>query len=97
MPQLIIHLFFMDLHLRTFKRVQIFHFLIFFRQLEEAKRLTRRMGDCFSFETIDMSTTHVILPDDDPQITLTLDLFLALIYGWFVSIDIHLANCLCFS
>jgi len=57
---------------------------LFSRQLEEAKRLTRRMGDCFSFETIDMTTTHVILPDDDPQITLTLDLLLALIYGWLV-------------
>jgi hypothetical protein len=42
------------------------------------------MGDCFSFETIDMTTTHVIIPDDDPQITLTLDLLLALIYGWLV-------------
>lgn len=31
-----------------------------------------------------MSTTHVILPDDDPEMTLTLDLFLALIYGWLV-------------
>ncbi|CAF3632054.1 unnamed protein product [Rotaria sordida] len=50
-------------------------------QLEEAKRLTRRMGDCFSFETIDMTITHVILPDDDPQMTLTLDLLLASIYG----------------
>ncbi|CAF0844875.1 unnamed protein product [Adineta steineri] len=50
-------------------------------QLDEVKRLTRRMGDCFSTDTIDMSTTHVILPDDDPQISLTLDLFLALIYG----------------
>ncbi|UJR16500.1 hypothetical protein I4U23_003402 [Adineta vaga] len=49
--------------------------------LEEAKRLTRRMGDCFSFETIDMATTHVILPDDDPQMTLTIDLLLSLIYG----------------
>jgi hypothetical protein len=57
---------------------------LFYRQLEEAKRLTRRMGDCFSFETIDMTTTHVIIPDDDPQITLTLDLLLALIYGWLV-------------
>ncbi len=57
---------------------------MFSRQLEEAKRLTRRMGDCFSFETIDMTTTHVIIPDDDPQITLTLDLLLALIYGWLV-------------
>ncbi len=57
---------------------------MFYRQLEEAKRLTRRMGDCFSFETIDMTTTHVIIPDDDPQITLTLDLLLALIYGWLV-------------
>ena len=53
-------------------------------QLEEAKRLTRRMGDCFSFETIDMTTTHVILPDDDPNLTLTLELFLGLIYGWLV-------------
>jgi hypothetical protein len=53
-------------------------------QLDEAKRLTRRMGDCFSFETIDMTITHVILPDDDPQMTFTLDLFLALIYGWLV-------------
>ncbi|CAF4504863.1 unnamed protein product, partial [Rotaria sp. Silwood2] len=50
-------------------------------QLEEAKRLTRRMGDCFSFETIDMTITHVILPDDDPQMTLTIDLLLASIYG----------------
>jgi hypothetical protein len=64
---------------------------LFYRQLEEAKRLTRRMGDCFSFETIDMTTTHVILPDDDPQMTLTLDLLLALIYGWLVFIQfIHL-------
>ena len=58
--------------------------LEFFRQLEEAKRLTRRMGDCFSLETIDISTTHVILSNDDPQLKLTLELFLALIYGWFV-------------
>ncbi|CAF3310274.1 unnamed protein product [Rotaria socialis] len=50
-------------------------------QLEEAKRLTRRMGDCFSFETIDMTITHIILPDDNPQMTLTLNLLLALIYG----------------
>jgi len=42
------------------------------------------MGDCFSFETIDITTTHVILPDDDPQMILTLDLLLALIYGWLV-------------
>jgi hypothetical protein len=45
------------------------------------------MGDCFSFETIDMTTTHIILPDDDPQITLTLDLLLAFIYGWLVFIE----------
>ena len=44
------------------------------------------MGDCFSFETIDMSTTHIILPNDDPQMPLTLDLCLALIYGWSVSL-----------
>lgn len=57
-----------------------------FRQLEEAKRLTRRMGDCFSLETIDISTTHVIIPHDDPQLKLSLEFFLALIYGWFVRI-----------
>jgi len=50
-------------------------------QIEEAKRLTRRMGDCFTSETIDMTTTHVILPNDDPHMTITLDLILALIYG----------------
>lgn len=50
-------------------------------QLEEAKRLIRRMGDCFSSENIDITTTHVILPDDDPNTTLTLELFLGLIYG----------------
>lgn len=58
----------------------------FFRQIEEAKRLTRRMGDCFTSEMIDLTTTHVILPNDDPQLTITLDLILALIYGWLVSI-----------
>jgi hypothetical protein len=42
------------------------------------------MGDCFSFETIDITTTHVILPDDDPQMILTLELFFALISGWLV-------------
>ncbi|CAF1079355.1 unnamed protein product [Adineta ricciae] len=49
--------------------------------LVEAKRLARRMGDCFSFDTIDMTTTHVIIPEDDPQMRLTIDLLLALIYG----------------
>ncbi|CAF3581314.1 unnamed protein product [Rotaria sp. Silwood1] len=50
-------------------------------QIEEAKRLTRRMGDCFTSEIIDLTTTHVILPNDDPHMTITLDLILALIYG----------------
>ena len=45
------------------------------------------MGDCFLFETIDMTTTHVIVPDDDPQMILKLDLLLALIYGWYVFIS----------
>jgi hypothetical protein len=54
------------------------------RQIEEAKRLTRRMGDCFTSETIDITTTHVILPYDDPHTTITLDLILALVYGWLV-------------
>lgn len=90
-PQ-IIRLFFMNFHHRMLNELffNIFLSIIFVslllwfssRQLEEAKRLTRRMGDCFSFETIDMTITHVILPDDDPQMTLTLDLLLALIYGW---------------
>ena len=43
------------------------------------------MGDCFSLENLDISTTHVILPNDDPQLKSTLELFLALIYGWFVN------------
>jgi hypothetical protein len=43
------------------------------------------MGDCFTSETIDISTTHVILPDDNPYMTITLDFILALIYGWLVS------------
>ncbi|CAF2527036.1 unnamed protein product [Rotaria sp. Silwood2] len=55
--------------------------VLFCRQLEEAKRLTRRMGDCFTSEVIDLTTTHVILPNDDPHMTITLDLILALIYG----------------
>lgn len=42
------------------------------------------MGDCFSYELIDMTTTHIILPDDDPQIVLTLEVYLAFIYGWLV-------------
>jgi hypothetical protein len=46
--------------------------------------MTRRMGDCFSFETIDMTTTHVILSDDNPEMILTLDLLLGLINGWLV-------------
>jgi hypothetical protein len=56
----------------------------FFRQIDEAKRLIRRMGDCFICETIDLTTTHVILPKDNPHMTITLDLILALIYGWLV-------------
>jgi hypothetical protein len=44
------------------------------------------MGDCFTSETIDITTTHVILPNDDPHMTITLDPILGLIYGWFVSI-----------
>lgn len=64
----------------------LFVYFTFRRQLEEAKRLTRRMGDCFSFETVDMTITHVILADDDPDLELTSDLFLALIYGWLVFI-----------
>jgi hypothetical protein len=58
-----------------------------FRQIDEAKRLTRRMGDCFTSEMIDLTTTHVILPNDDPHRPITLDLILALIYGWLVSFD----------
>lgn len=54
------------------------------RQIEEAKRLTRRMGDCFTTEIIDLTTTHVIVPNDDPHLPINLDLILALIYGWFV-------------
>ncbi|CAF3223272.1 unnamed protein product [Rotaria socialis] len=50
-------------------------------QIEEAKRLSRRMGDCFTSEAIDLTTTHVIVPNDDPHITITLDFILALIYG----------------
>ncbi|CAF1275067.1 unnamed protein product [Adineta ricciae] len=50
-------------------------------QIEEAKRLTRRMGDCFTSDIIDITTTHIILPNDDPRMTITLDLILALIYG----------------
>jgi hypothetical protein len=42
------------------------------------------MGDCFTSEIIDITTTHVILPNDDPHMTITLDLILALIYGWLV-------------
>jgi hypothetical protein len=42
------------------------------------------MGDCFTSETIDITTTHVILPYDDPHTTITLDLILALVYGWLV-------------
>ncbi|UJR29953.1 hypothetical protein I4U23_017500 [Adineta vaga] len=50
-------------------------------QIEEAKRLTRRMGDCFTSEIIDITTTHIILPNDNSQMMVTLDLILALIYG----------------
>ncbi|CAF0731809.1 unnamed protein product [Adineta steineri] len=50
-------------------------------QIEEAKRLTRRMGDCFTSEIIDITTTHVIIPNDNPHMTITLDLILAFIYG----------------
>lgn len=39
------------------------------------------MGDCFSSETIDMTVTHVILPDDDPQMPLSIDLLLSTVYG----------------
>ena len=53
-----------------------------FRQQDEAKRLTRRMGDCFIYDRIDLLTTHVILRDDNPQQPINLDLVLALIYGW---------------
>jgi hypothetical protein len=86
MLQLIIHLLFTDLHQRMFirKKTILFYFVFFLRQLEEAQRLTRRMDDCFSFEIIDMTTTHVILPEDDPQMILTLDLFLVFISGWFI-------------
>jgi len=42
------------------------------------------MDDCFSFEIIDMTTTHVILPEDDSQMILTIALFLVLISGWFI-------------
>jgi hypothetical protein len=59
----------------------LIRFFLFLKQLEEAKRLIRRISDCFSFEEIDITTAHVILPDDDPQMTLTLYLFLELIYG----------------
>ena len=55
---------------------------LFSRQIEEAKRLTRRMGDCFTSEIIDLTTTHIILPNDDPHMPITLDLILALIYRW---------------
>jgi len=44
------------------------------------------MGDCFTSETIDITTTHVILPGDDLHMTITLDLILALIYGWLVKL-----------
>ena len=40
------------------------------------------MGDCFTSELIDITTTHVILPNDYSHTTITLDLILALIYGW---------------
>ena len=86
MHQRIIHLFSMDFNPRMccHKEYDLLGntTTLFSRQLEEAKRFTRRMGDCFSFETIDMTITHVILPDDDPQMILTLDLLLASIYGW---------------
>ena len=55
---------------------------LLFRALEEAKRLTRRMGDSFSFESIDLSTTHILLPNDDPQLPISLELLLGAISGW---------------
>ena len=42
------------------------------------------MGDCFSFDIIDMTTTHIIVSDDDPHISISLDFVLGLIYGWLV-------------
>jgi hypothetical protein len=63
----------------------LFLLLLLYRQLHEAKRLTRRMGDCFTYEMIDITTTHVILPNDNPQMIITLDLILAFIYGWLVT------------
>ncbi len=50
------------------------------------------MGDCFTSEIIDLTTTHVILPNDDPNMTITLDLILALIYGWLVTIILKISN-----
>ena len=74
-----------------------FHRLFLSRELEEAKRLTRRMGNCFTCETIDLVTTHVLLPDDNPNRPMTLDLILALIYGWSVFLlDENERNVCCF-
>lgn len=57
-------------------------------QIEESKRLTRRMGDCFTSEQIDMTTTHIIFPMDDSQMNIQLDLILASLYGCcFVTFD----------
>ena len=45
------------------------------------------MGDCFTTEIIDLTTTHLILPNDDPHLNINLHLILGLIYGWFVQFD----------
>jgi hypothetical protein len=45
------------------------------------------MGDCFISEIIDITTTHIILSNDDPRMTIKIDLILALIYGWLVLIN----------
>ena len=50
------------------------------------------MGDCFTSEIIDITTTHVILPNDNPHMAITLELILALIYGWLVTITLELSR-----
>lgn len=42
------------------------------------------MGDCFTSEIIDLTTTHIILPSDDPHMMIKMDLILGLICGWLV-------------
>lgn len=41
------------------------------------------MGDCFALENLDITTTHLILVDDDPQLNINIDFLLGILSGWF--------------